>query len=672
MVLICAMLFGGISSGCTKDEQLTIEKDWKIFVGDDPVFKDPSFDDSKWPSIDLPSLLSKETDRDVLWLRKSFGIPSRLESLDLMFFAGKIWDVEKTFFNGVNIGRSGREYPNFFSTWNFDRSYRLPPRLIRPDGENVIAIRIFANQKSIYNGKPFVGSSSDVSIVQFWQELKAQYIPLSMGVLTLFMGVFSVILFALNPRLKLALHFAGISFAWTLLTMHFYLREFGISYNTKETIYYAMLGIEIAWFYVFLEKLFGVEYKYLKGFVIMLALLVSVLSLTSTYESPVTGWRSQVIGGIGIVTQVLWGVLLVKSIEKTEVKLIFVSYLIFMVCLVHDVLAISFLITYDFFWINLGYPAMIAAFGMVLSLRSVAMSKQLYDTTVHLEQALEEAKQSMRVKNEFLSNTSHELRTPLNSIINIPEGIIDGFEYADVVVCESCNTLYRMEENSEPGEEDICPACGAGSSMTVTKLWHYRAGDMGEIIPYLRSVASSGRQLLKIVEDILSFSTLEAGKGLVETERISVTRVVTQVCLSTRELAVTNRVTLSVSEVDPNLTVTADSVKLPQILTYLVENAIKFSGRGGSVEVHVSANNGAVPFSGVTFEVKDNGIGISEENQKIIFDSFRQVDGGHTRGYGGTGLGLSITKELVEMHGGQIWVKSEVGKGSSFFVAIPS
>ncbi len=105
----------------------------------------------------------------------------------------------------------------------------------------------------------------------------------------------------------------------------------------------------------------------------------------------------------------------------------------------------------------------------------------------------------------------------------------------------------------------------------------------------------------------------------------------------------------------------ADPLRLTQVLINLIGNAIKFTPTGGRIDVRIVRDGERVRFS-----VSDTGIGIPADKHALVFESFRQVDGSHTRAHGGTGLGLAIAKQLVEMHGGRIWVESEVGKGSTF------
>jgi len=123
---------------------------------------------------------------------------------------------------------------------------------------------------------------------------------------------------------------------------------------------------------------------------------------------------------------------------------------------------------------------------------------------------------------------------------------------------------------------------------------------------------------------------------------------------------------LRFAPVDPELTLRVDVIKFGQIFINLVGNALKFSPDGSSVELSAVEEGEAV-----VFRVRDQGIGIAPEHHQLIFESFRQVEGGHTRKFGGSGLGLSITRKLVELHQGSIWVESALGQGACFVVRLP-
>lgn len=246
-----------------------------------------------------------------------------------------------------------------------------------------------------------------------------------------------------------------------------------------------------------------------------------------------------------------------------------------------------------------------------------------------LGEALTQAKMSARVKSEFIANMSHELKTPLNAIINIPDHLISELTSDEPV---------PLDQNSE------------------------------EVVSLLHSVVKAGRRLSQIFDDILDIGTLESGKISVQREEFCVANLISDVAQNLQIVAEKKNISIITpsAETLKEMTLVADRIKLGQILVHLVANGIKFSDAGAQVEVSADEQPDKIVFS-----VRDWGIGIDEEHQSIIFDSFRQVNNTSTRPYGGAGLGLSITKRLVELHGGRIWVVSEPGKGSCFSFSIP-
>jgi len=224
-----------------------------------------------------------------------------------------------------------------------------------------------------------------------------------------------------------------------------------------------------------------------------------------------------------------------------------------------------------------------------------------------------------RLKDEFMANVSHELRTPLNSIIGFSE---------------------ILEEQTR----------GALSDKQRR---------------YVTNIAGSGRHLLHVINEILDLARIESGSMAVNVDLVS-PRAVVQEVVSLFPKA-QERVKIEV-QVDPEVPdIRSDESKLKQVLFNLVGNAIKFTPDGGRVRIEVTLVNDRIQIA-----VADTGIGISKKDQEVIFEKFRQVDGSATRKFGGTGLGLSITKELVRLLSGQIVTESEVGKGSTFIVSLPT
>ncbi len=225
-----------------------------------------------------------------------------------------------------------------------------------------------------------------------------------------------------------------------------------------------------------------------------------------------------------------------------------------------------------------------------------------------------------RLKSQFLANMSHELRTPLNSIIGYSEILLDGDD----------------GELNEEAVEDI------------------------------DTIYNSGKHLLAIINDILDLAKIESGQMVMERSPHDLDEIVRDVLHVSQVLIKDKPVTLNFTRVDDLAPVSADSLRLKQIVTNLVSNAIKFTERG-SITVSIGAHDDTRAF----VKVQDTGIGISSEDAKVIFEQFRQVDGSSTRRAGGTGLGLTITQYLVRMHDGEIFVESEPGIGSTFWFTVP-
>ncbi|WP_407356720.1 PAS domain S-box protein [Methanolobus sp. WCC5] len=231
-----------------------------------------------------------------------------------------------------------------------------------------------------------------------------------------------------------------------------------------------------------------------------------------------------------------------------------------------------------------------------------------------------EAETASRTKSEFLANMSHELRTPLNSIIGFSDVMLEGI-------------AGKVDAKQER---------------------------------YLNHISNSGRHLLNIINDILDISKVEAGKMELEPDIIDVEAVIKEIVTITETLASRKKIRV-ITELCENMpNVLADRSKLRQIMYNLMGNAIKFTGDGGKISIITDFSENKLYVS-----VTDTGIGISPEDQKKLFKPFSQIDASISRKYEGTGLGLALVKELVELHGGKIWVQSEPGRGSKFTFELP-
>ena len=281
---------------------------------------------------------------------------------------------------------------------------------------------------------------------------------------------------------------------------------------------------------------------------------------------------------------------------------------------------------------NYDVPVNIRGDKDTLGLALLNMQDSLKTTTVVLRDTVEELKQSNRYKSEFLANMSHELRTPLNSLL----------------------ILSKLLADNGPGN---LTKDQVDSAMVIHK---------------------SGNSLLVLINDILDLSKIEAGRLDIEINEHSFVEIVDDLHPLFKPIANEKGVQLEFEVQTKREALQTDKMRLEQILKNIISNAIKFTPKGGKVRVVVRDMDDdrekmelGIFKDAIAFDVVDTGIGIPKDKQSQVFEAFRQADGSISRQYGGTGLGLSITKKLVDLLNGELKLKSEEGKGTTFTVVFP-
>ena len=236
-----------------------------------------------------------------------------------------------------------------------------------------------------------------------------------------------------------------------------------------------------------------------------------------------------------------------------------------------------------------------------------------------LEIEKQKAEELTRLKSQFLASMSHELRTPMNAILGLTELMLD-------------DTSVKAKDRER-----------------------------------LYVVMNSAKRLMGLINDILDLSKIEAGRMDIASEDFFLEDLLAEVNASVTPLIVNKNIEFKVvKETDTRVIINTDKGKVIQVLINLLGNAVKFTNEG-----HIELKISRAEKKELIFDVTDSGIGISEEDQKIVFEEFRQIDGTSTRKYGGTGLGLAICKKIAGLMNGSISVKSEKGKGSTFTFSIP-
>ncbi len=245
--------------------------------------------------------------------------------------------------------------------------------------------------------------------------------------------------------------------------------------------------------------------------------------------------------------------------------------------------------------------------------------RDLRQSTELLQLQNAQIERATRMKSEFLANMSHELRTPLHTIVG----------FSELLGEESQGSLNEKQQH------------------------------------YLNLIHRDSLYLLELINEVLDLSRIEAGRLELRLERFDVATVLDQVLSSIRPLSTAKDIQIGI-RVPTSIMITADPVRLKQVVYNLFSNSVKFTPEGGQILAAATARDGYLEVA-----VSDTGIGIPREEQESIFDKFYQTELGTRVGLEGAGLGLAITKRLVIQHGGRIWVESEPGKGSRFTFTVP-
>jgi diguanylate cyclase (GGDEF)-like protein len=262
------------------------------------------------------------------------------------------------------------------------------------------------------------------------------------------------------------------------------------------------------------------------------------------------------------------------------------------------------------------------------------LEKKVLQRTDELERTNKELERMNKLKGRFIANISHELRTPLNSILGFSDVLME-------------KTFGALSDNQER---------------------------------YIKNIHSAGKHLLELINNVLDIAKIEAGKYEMMYETFRVDDLIGDVVNIMRPFADTKFIGLDVQTGEDIDLITGDRVKIKQVLYNLLSNAIKFTPEGGKVGISAgfadSENWYQIPNSGANvaflkFSVYDTGVGIGTEDKERIFDEFEQVDTTLSREHGGAGLGLALSRKLVELHGGNISVESNLGEGSTFTFTIP-
>jgi len=572
-----------------------------------------------WQAFEIPAELKKPGKEEFIWLRVPLP-EGQWQSPSLYLKA--VPHLVTAYLDNQPIYQHFPLNSSGTAELNFD-DYQLPLVFLPPDfSGKTLLFRVYAGSNaSIDIGlfeRVMVGSQAALIKMMLFQEIDS-----FVGILVAGLGIISIFLgikrqskknyFAFSSLvICVGIHQALYSDFMALLLG----REFC---NFIVNISFYLIPITA---YIFFEKMFGAGYKSIirRLWQIQLSYVVIAITLVSTQ---IISWNQTLYVAplLFLPSDLILFATAFKMSKKgnRDTRLFVIGFIIMNLCAFHDTFNYLFRSPLD--WYRELYPP--GSFIFIFILLSI-LERRFTETKI-LEAQNSSLQKMDKLKDEFLANTSHELRTPLNGIIGIAESLIDG-------------------------------ATGTLPQPTVDNL---------------SLIVASGRRLTQLVNDLLDFSKLRHHNISLQIKPVGI-REMTNVVLTLAQPLIGKKNLQLVNSIGADIPlVAADENRVQQILYNLVGNGIKFT-EAGVVEVsaqQLTVNGEQLPRLAIT--VSDTGIGIPEDKLDRIFESFEQADGSISREYGGTGLGLAVTRQLVQLHGGEVKVESELGKGSKFTFTLP-
>lgn len=605
-----------------------IVRGWEYRWGDSPldasgipILTQEGDSNPEWEPFQFPHKIEKPlgVNTKILWLR--VPLPAKQLQSPTLYLGGVpyILDVyleERLLYTQLSLNRAGEA--NLVD-------YQWPIVHIEPDFQNKkLFFRVYVGDNAgIYIGlfeRIILGDQ--IRIIQLFFRQK---IDTLLGILFVLLGAISLISCLGKQKEKSYFYFGLLAITIGLYAVapssliRLFFKDFALLNFIEFTSFYL---IPVS-FCLFFEEMFGVGYRSIIRRLWQIHLAFAGVALLSI-ATGIISW-SQTVTPAQILLLISASIVLLRAIKislkgNSDAKLFTSGFIILTLSGINDVLIYQMSWVY---WYQKMYPwgtlIFILILGFILERRFTESQQLLQAYALELESKNATLQKLDQLKDEFLANTSHELKTPLNGIIGIAESLVDG-------------------------------ATGKLSKQTVFNL---------------SLIVSSGKRLHQLVNDLLDFSKLKHQKIELKLQPVGM-REITEVVLTlsrplikSKPIALINKIAADIPPVN------ADENRVQQILYNLVGNGIKFTERG-TVEVSAEVVNDWVEIT-----VTDTGIGIPNNKFDCIFESFEQADGSIAREYGGTGLGLAVTKQLVELHGGNIQVESTVGLGSRFTFSLP-
>lgn len=614
----------------------SLEGPWSLAPETDPVdiarYALPGVDTGDWTRIQVPTGFGRrDIDAEIAWFRRTLEIEGELGDVSLALAIGRVDSAYEVFANGRRLGGVGAFPPDPRIDYDRIHIYTIPTSVVDAQGRVTIALRIWKSPTTRgtvgapYEGPFLFGAKEDVLRIDVRRDLPQLFLAL----MYLLIGLFHLELFRRRTIQRDYLWFGLLAVVigvrgFLLTQWKFQLWSGG--FLVFKEIEHLMVYLSLPLFIQLLWPLFGETiHRGLKGVQVLccvagLAVVVEPGLRLNGLMLPVL--QLMIVGviglGIALIIRGVWN-------RTPEARTVALGAMVGSVAFVNDVLVDrSFYVAPRL--ATFGFGLFVIFLALALAGRFLRVHRELDSLRVDLERRVEERTHELyeasQAKSRFLATMSHEIRTPLNGVLGMLQ-------------------LLRRSR-PDPTQEE-----------------------------YIEIAIKSSDALLALINDVLDFSKIEAGKVSLESypfdPREWLEEVVDIVAAQAAERGLDLGQVVS-PKVPPMLR--GDAIRLRQILVNLLGNAVKFT-ESGSVLVDLGGRDLDGGLWQLVLRVRDTGIGISEEDQRTLFEVFRQVDDSNTRRHGGSGLGLAISHNLAELMGGTLAVESELGKGSTFELRLP-
>ena len=632
-------------------DAISLEGRWKHRLGDDYAWSGASYDDTGWSAVRVPMGWGKRSgpEAPMGWFRRTVDVgPARVAAAGsggLALTMGKVDSAYEVFAGGIRLGAVGI-LPPASPRADYDRhaTYAIPPPAVDASGRVVIAVRAWnapetnGRVPALVEGPFLIGPMAELTR----RELMSELPELILAVVFLVFGLYHLQLHRRRPELREYLWFGLVAVGAALYTFlrtqwkYVLLHDFVRLKEAEHALLFVMAPLYIAFLFPFLS---WPIHPVLRAYQAL-----NLGAAAASLASPGL-WLNLRILTVWEYATFLFTPYALSVVARTwarghpEGRTIGFGALALSAAYMNDTLL-------DLGWITtrrlIPFGFAVFVFSMAVSLanrftrvhgevdmlrldlerRVAERTGELQQANIELQARTRELAEASRVKSQFLANVSHEIRTPMNGIVGMAR--------------------LLQESALAPAQRE-----------------------------YAEIIVSSAQSLLRIIDDILDSSKIEAGVLELHVSDFDLRRVVDDVMRLLAPEARAKGIGLSAA-VDPAVAeaVRGDPGRVRQALVNLVGNAVKFTEEG-AVTVLVEPVRGAGETHMVRFEVRDTGIGISADARDRLFRPFSQADSSTTRRFGGTGLGLAISRRLVEMMGGRVEVRSEEGKGSTFSFTVP-